>query len=91
MHNAPMAIHMGIRCEACRRVYFIGTSNRIQPSLTATMYRLICILPCLGRKEFRVDAMRPYRVDENVFKTGFAIEGEYEAVQAAKLPPRSRR
>jgi hypothetical protein len=70
-----MPIHMGIMCEACRKVYFTGTSGRIYVSRKVkTMYHLICILPCLERKEFRVDTMRSYRVDEDVFKSGFARE-----------------
>ena len=77
-----MPIHMGIMCEECGRVYFIATSDRIYPSRTAkTIYHLACVLPCLERRDFRIDDMRPYRVDENVFKRGFALEGEYERIQ----------
>lgn len=76
-----MAIHMGIMCNVCRTVHFIATSPNIKASkLTAGMYRLKCIPPCFITAEFRKESMQSYRVSEDVFKRGYAREGEYEVV-----------
>ena len=76
-----MPVHMGIMCERCRQVYFIATSRAIKPSeFAAEMYRLTCNSPCREFREFRKDGMRPYRVLEDVFRSGHAKEGEYELV-----------
>lgn len=76
-----MPIHMGVMCERCRNVHFIATSLTIRPSTANPgMYRLSCRFGCNEITEFRKDAMRPYRVQEKVFQTGFAEEGEYEVV-----------
>jgi hypothetical protein len=73
---------MGVMCEACRRVHFIATSRRVQLSQTAEgIYLLRCNPPCPAVSEFRKDGMHPYRVSEDVFKRGYANEGEYELVQ----------
>jgi hypothetical protein len=40
------------------------------------MYALTCQF-CLETKEFRKEAMRPYRVSDEVFKTGYAKQSEY--------------
>jgi hypothetical protein len=80
-HNLPvMPIHVGIRCESCRNVYFIVTSPRIRASPTPGMYRLTC-KSCPEPKEFRKEAMQPYRVSDEVFNRGYAREGEYQFVQ----------
>lgn len=84
-----MPIHIGIMCNICRKVHFVATSHRIKPSkLAAGMYRLACNPPCRMQREFRKENMRPYRVAENVFKTGYANESEYELV--AQSEPSSR-
>jgi hypothetical protein len=75
---------MGIMCDACRKVHFIATSPGIILSRTTPgMYVLTCRFPCPEMREFRKDTMRPYRVTEEVFKTGYAREGEYELIPAA--------
>jgi hypothetical protein len=77
-----MPIHMGIVCEACRKVHFIGTSPGIRLSQRLEgMYRLTCKPPCPEIREFRKEGMHPYRVSDEVFKRGYAEEGEYELVQ----------
>jgi len=77
-----MPIHMGIMCDKCRKVHFIGTSSGIQLSRTAErMYLLTCRFPCPEKREFRKESMRPYRVSDDVFRRGYAEEGEYEIVQ----------
>ena len=76
-----MPIHMGIMCEACRKVHFVATSPGVRLSRTIDgIYRLTCQLPCPAVKDFRKDGMRPYRVSEDAFKRGYANEGEYELV-----------
>jgi len=45
------------------------------------MYQLTCKPRCPEIKEFRKDGMRPYRVSEDVYRKGYAIEGEYEVVE----------
>lgn len=55
----------------------------------AGMYRLHCNPPCAEFREFRKDSMRPYRVSEDVFRSGHAKEGEYELVEVAKQPPKA--
>ncbi len=79
-----MPIHMGVICEACKRVYFVATSPRIKPSRTAEgMYRLNCTPSCPEPKEFRKEGMHPYRISDDVFQRGYAEKGEYEIVVAA--------
>jgi hypothetical protein len=75
-----MPIHMGIMCEVCRKVHFT-TSSGIRPSpVTPGMYLLTCRFPCPEKREFRKETMRPYRVSDDVFRRGYAKEGEYEIV-----------
>jgi hypothetical protein len=77
-----MPIHMGIMCDACRKVHFIATSPGIQLSRTTEgIYRLTCKPPCPEVREFRKEGMRPYRVSDTAFKTGYVEEGEDELVQ----------
>jgi hypothetical protein len=84
-----MLIHMGIMCERCRKVHFVATSRGVKPSeFSAGMYRLKCSPPCSEGREFRKDSMRPYRISEDVFRRGWADEGEYELVQVPKRPTR---
>lgn len=72
-----MAIQMGIMCGSCRKVHFIAASKSIRPILaTPGMYRLICT--CSEAREFRKEAMQPYRVSDDVFNRGYAKQGEYE-------------
>jgi hypothetical protein len=86
-----MPVHMGIMCERCRKVHFIATSRSIKPIVSmAGMYRLKCTPPCPEVRDFRKDNMRPYRVSEDVFRSGYAKEGEYELVEVAKQPPQGR-
>ena len=80
-----MPIHMGIMCDACRTVYLVAT----WPGITLSqkdkgIFIVACKRPCPEVKEFRGDAMRPYRVSEDAFGKGYAREGEYQVV-AAKL------
>jgi len=70
-----MPIHMGIICEKCHKVHFIGTSSGIKPLPTRGMYALSCRF-CSERREFRKETMHPYRVSDAVFRTGHANEGE---------------
>jgi hypothetical protein len=77
-----MPVHMGVMCEACGKVHFVATSRGIQLSRTVEgMYRLTCNPPCPETREFRKEGMHPYRVSDDVFKRGYAEEGEYELVQ----------
>ena len=50
------------------------------------MYRLNCPPPCAEMKEFRKEGMRPYRVADEVFRRGYASEGEYEFVGDRTTP-----
>jgi hypothetical protein len=80
-----MPIHMGIMCTICRKVHFIGTSSGIQVSRKRNgMYRFVCTPECRADREVRKEEMRPYRVAENVFRGGWAKEGEYELVRTQK-------
>jgi hypothetical protein len=90
-----MPIHMGIMCDACRKVHFIVTSPGVRLSPTTKgMYLLSCRPPCPETREFRMGTMRPYCVSETVFKTGYAEEGEYELIPAGMKetgePPKGR-
>lgn len=76
-----MPIHVGIMCERCRKVHFVATSSAVQASRRgAGLYQLNCLPPCGEMKEFRKEGMRPYRITEHVFRRGYALAGEYEAV-----------
>lgn len=82
-----MPVHLGIMCESCRKVHFVATSHCIRPTaLVAGMYRLRCTPPCPELRKFRKESMRPYRVSEEVFRSGCAKEGEYELVEIPKQP-----
>jgi hypothetical protein len=73
---------MGVMCEACGKVHFVATSRGIQLSRTTEgIYLLRCGPPCPAVMEFRKDGTRPYRVSADVFKRGYAKEGEYELVK----------
>ena len=74
-----MPIHMGIMCERCNNVYFISTALGIKPMPTPGMYALACRF-CSDKRQFRKEAMLPYRVSDEVFKTGHANEGEYDPI-----------
>ncbi len=81
-----MTIHMGIMCEACRTVHFIGTSPGVE--LVKTIggpYTLACKPPCEAVRQFRRDEMRPYRVSDELFSTGYAEPGEYELVEGGSF------
>ena len=49
------------------------------------MYRLTCQPQCHEVREFRKEGMHPYRVSDEVFRRGYAEEGEYELVQGISL------
>lgn len=74
-----MPIHLGIVCEKCHRVHFIGTASGIKWMPTPGMYALYCRF-CSQTREFRKETMRPYRVSDQLFKAGYANEGEYSPV-----------
>ena len=83
-HNACMAIHMGVMCEACRRVHFIDIGpHTAQPSGEAHVPpHLRSALPRdEGVPSFSICA---YQVAEDAFKSGFVKEGGHELVQGAK-------
>lgn len=77
---------MGIMCEKCHRVHFIGTSSGIKSMPTPGMYALSCRF-CSETREFRKETMHAYRVSEEVFQTGVANEGEYVPIPAAARKP----
>lgn len=74
-----MAVQMGIMCEKCRRIYFILTSSGIKPTDTPGMYVLSCGF-CTEKREFRKELIRPYRVQGQIFGSGYATEGEYDSI-----------
>lgn len=77
-----MAIHMGIKCNACGTVHFIATSPGVALSLEIDgTYRLTCKPTCSEMRFFRKGDMRPYRVTDELFNRGFAEPGEYELVE----------
>lgn len=82
-----MPVHMGITCDRCRRLHFILTSPGIKSTPTPGMYLLSCRF-CMEKREFRKETMRAYRVQDQVFKTGFAEEGEYDSIP---VPDKSRK
>ena len=76
---------MGVMCEKCRTVHFIGSSTRIQLSHSGEgVYLLNCTAPSAEPKDFRKDSMRPYRVSDDVFRRGYAKEDEFELVIEVK-------
>ena len=92
-----MPIHMGIKCDVCQTVHFVATSRSVRLGESVEgMYRLTCQPPCHEVREFRKEGMHPYRVSDDVFKRGYAEEGEYELVQgislrSARVPPAGQR
>jgi len=87
-----MAVHVGITCERCRTIHFILTSTGIKATPAPGMFVLSCRF-CKETREFRKETMRPYRVQDQVFRTGFAKEGEYDAIPVptdkSNKPPQS--
>jgi hypothetical protein len=81
-----MPVHMGIICERCHNVHFIGSSPGIKPMPTPGMYVLVCRF-CSETREFRKETMRPYRVSDDTFRSGYARKGEYQFVEIPKPPP----
>lgn len=80
-----MPIHMAIMCERCRKVYFIATSPAIHFSrFGGGIYRLNCSPPCAETMEFQKAEMRPYRAADDVFRRGYAVEGECELMQSTE-------
>ena len=77
-----MAVQMGIMCEKCRRIYFILTSSGIKPADTPGMYVLSCRF-CMEKREFRRDTIRPYRVQDQVFRSGYATESECDSISVS--------
>lgn len=79
---ASMAVHMGVTCDACRKVHFVTTSRVVRLSRTfQTAYVLLCT--CGEPKQFRKESLRPFRVSGQVFERRAAAEGECELVLAA--------
>jgi hypothetical protein len=54
------------------------------------MYLLTCRFPCSEVKDFRKDAMRPYRVSDEAFQRGYADQREYDLIPAARVNHPSR-
>ena len=79
-----MSVHMGIMCERCRKVHFIATSSGIRFSRLAETYQLNCPPPCATARQFQEHLMLPYRVADEVFRTGYAVEDEYELVPSER-------
>jgi hypothetical protein len=52
----------------------------IRFSRLAETYQLNCPPPCATARQFQEHLMLPYRVADEVFRTGYAVEGEYEPV-----------
>ena len=78
-----MPIHMGIMCEQCRKVQFIGKSAAIQfRKQDGGIYRLNC--PCSEWRDFRKEDIFAYRVGDDVFERGYAEKGEYEFLPSAE-------
>ena len=78
-----MPIHVGIMCDTCRTVYLVATWRGITPSeRDRGILTVACKPPCPDVREFRKEAMRPYRVTEDAFSRGYACEGEYEGIPA---------
>jgi hypothetical protein len=76
---------MGVMCETCRKVLFVGTWHGITPSeRDAGLLKLACKPPCPAVREFRKDELRPYRVSNEVFRRGYAETGEYEPLKEAE-------
>jgi hypothetical protein len=76
-HAGPHGHHL----RGVPEVHFIVTSPSIRPSpATRGMYQLSCRFGRHEASEFRKETMRPYRVEDTVFQTGFAEEGEYEII-----------
>jgi hypothetical protein len=85
-----MAIHVGIMCEACGKVYFVATSPGIELSRKDKgMYQFTCKRPCSAVKDFRRDGLRPYRASDDIFERGYADVGEYDLVTIVQ-PARSQ-
>ncbi len=78
---------MGITCERCRKVHFISTSPGIKPNpATPGMYLLTCKFPCPEVRDFRKEAMLPYRVSDEVFQRGYAEHDEYDLILTVSTP-----
>ncbi len=81
--KATMSIRVGILCEKCQTVHFVGTSEAIKPLRKQGMFVIVCRF-CSQAREFRKEAMLPFRVSDVVFETGHAREGEYALIPSGK-------
>lgn len=78
-----MPVHLGIACN-WGRVHFVASSNRIEISsaeLAMNAHSLVCF--CGATTYFSREQLRPYRVSEETFHTGYARLGEYEMERTA--------
>jgi hypothetical protein len=62
-----------------------GSHGRDVRKMTPGMYALTCRL-CSETKVFRKETMCPYRVSDEIFKTGYAKDGEYDAILVVGSP-----
>ena len=80
-----MAVHMGIQCDGCGRVYFIARTDRIEFSSSNLdgRYKLTCVLPCKAVRYFTREEMQPYSVSTSCYERGYADRGQYQVLRLA--------
>jgi hypothetical protein len=81
-----MPVHVGIMCTKCEKVFFPGTTGRIEfVSSSGPMgeYRLTCSYPCSDVRLFRMYDMQPYSVSRDSYERGYADRNEYEELRLA--------
>ena len=76
-----MPIRVGIACDGCSRVYFIGTTDRIEYSPQG--FSVICF--CGIRKYFHKQNLTAYSVPPHCYARGYANQGEYEVCKMSNL------
>ncbi len=84
-----MPIRMGIMCERCGKVYFIGYppvegspiqfDSQVPPPMGGP-YKLTCASSCKAVRFFEKSEMKPYVVSTGVYHRGYAQRGEYQEV-----------
>jgi hypothetical protein len=86
-----MRVHVGIACNRCERVYFVGRSTYQIELYDARggVYRLVCPAPCNAVRSFQKGDMRPYLVSLHSYYQGLANRDDSEQLNYSDSRPDS--
>lgn len=74
-----MAVHVGIMCGRCDRVFLVTQTSRIKLHVCSrdeSRYELTCVPPCRATTRFTRNDLRVYSVATTCFLRGYVLKGE---------------